>query len=332
MVGHDVGNAVGDLLLGDLGNFVHIVPGDLKGIAVIQTDAAQEAVRQSGFLGHFNGMTHLQAFDHDGSSLLGDADDLDIRQSHLHTERYTGDESAAGEGDKDRIHLGQILHDLQGHRGLPADDLLVIEGRDHGDALFPFHFIAVDTCIILRVPVLQNLGSPACDVLYFYLRNMAGHTDDRRNAQLAGDIGDGSAVVSGGEGGDTGLPGFFRETEDLVGCPPDLESTNLLKVLQLEINVGPGHLAESMGVHQWGLGDIGSDAGTGNPDVSCSDILNFHIFLLFLESCGVSAPPADLPAARKGRRVYFASMAAISSRSLSRMAWPSAPTVVPYTA
>ena len=46
-----------------------------------------------------------------------------------------GDQTASSHRNDDRLHIGQLLHDLKCDRGLSGNDIRVVEGGDDREAL-----------------------------------------------------------------------------------------------------------------------------------------------------------------------------------------------------
>jgi hypothetical protein len=85
--------------------------------------------------------------------------------------------------------------------------------------------------------------------------------------ELARGKGNGLGVIAHGRGNDL----IAGHAHDLIERPSHLEGTGLLEIFKLEIQVGPGQLAEGAGMDERSLMDVLPDRASGGLDVFYRD-------------------------------------------------------------
>src|SRR6267378_692596 len=111
----------------------------------------------------------------------------------------------------------------------------------------------------------HDLTPPALDALDLHRRRGFGHDDHGAHAELLGGVGDGLAVIAARVGDHAVLAHGMGQLADRVVGAPDLESTDGLLVLELQVR------AESFDVAQRRAGRDATQPGGGFLDLLGGD-------------------------------------------------------------
>ena len=190
-----------------------------------------------------------------GGRTLGlDADDLDVpAERGVRGGGDPGKQAAAPGGDDDGAGVRHLRGHLQGHRRLPGDDVLVVEGVDHHLAGALGLGPGLGKGLIHRAAVDAHLGAIATGRSELGQSRTLGHVNGCGDAQHPGGECHPLGMVAGTGREYTGsLLVVIESAHPGVGTP-DLERTAGLQVLALEPYLSPGELADRAAVLHRGL-------------------------------------------------------------------------------
>ena len=174
-----------------------------------------------------------------------------------------GQQSAAAHRRDHGVERGRLLHQLQRGRGLPGDDLRMVEGMDQGcpggchdvghRGIAGAHVgCAADDARALRGDVVQ-----------FHLRRALGHHHDRLDAAQPAGHRDRCAMVAGTLGRHAARGDGIGQGEHRVAGATELECARALEVLALEMQRSARQRIQRGAVHHRRGGDPGTDARGG---------------------------------------------------------------------
>ena len=235
LVLHQRQDGGGDLVLTDRDNVVHVLAHHVKGRLTGRLD------RNAVGKGH-GGVQRLvlvvvERVLHAGGTRRLHAVDFYLGTQALDGKRHAGNQTAAADGHDDRIHIGQLVEDLQADGSLPRDDQLVVIGVDEGHAglLLQFHG-AVMGVVVGALDQLDLCAQPL-GAFHFHNGGTIRHTDNALDAHAGGGQRHALRVVAR-RAGDDALGTFFRrKLADFVVRAAHLEAAGDLQVLSFQVEV-----------------------------------------------------------------------------------------------
>ena len=175
---------------------------------------------------------------HAGSPRRLHAVDLDLRPQALDGKSHAGDQPAAAHRHDDRIHVGQLVQNLQSDGSLPRNDQLVIVGVDEGHAGFLLQFHRPVVGVVVGALDQLHLGSQPLGAFHLHDGGAVRHADHTADAHAGGRQGYPLGVVARRTGNDA-LGALFRgELADFVVGATHLETAGDLQVLGLQVQIG----------------------------------------------------------------------------------------------
>src|SRR2546430_7895818 len=75
----------------------------------------------------------------------------------------TGDQTPAAHGNDDRLDRGQLLDDFERDRGLPRDDVGMIERRNDGESISGGDRLRLDAAVFTRAARADHFPPPLLD-------------------------------------------------------------------------------------------------------------------------------------------------------------------------
>ena len=227
---------VGDLGVGDSHDRVEAV--------------GQDALRQLARLLHGDPVrdrdpARLEA--HERSAIRGlHADEVDLGPKLAQGERDPGREAAAADRHDERLHVAELLGELEAERSLPGHDRLVLEGMDEGRA-GRFAFVRRPLRLVEPFAGQKHLGAVAPRRVDLGHRRIERHEHCRRHAGLPRGERHRLAVIPGARGHDPRGALLVRHRRELVDRAADLERARPLQVLRLEEDLAAAAPAERLG-------------------------------------------------------------------------------------
>ena len=166
--------------------------------------------------------------------------DLDLGAQALDGESHAGDQAAAADGHDDRIHIGQLVQDLQADGALARDDQLVIVGVDEGHAGLLLELDGAVVGVVVGTLDQLYLRAQALGAFHFHNRGTVGHADHTFNAHAGGGQRHALGMVAG-RAGDHALGAFFlAQLADFIVGTADLEAAGHLQVFGLQVEICAG--------------------------------------------------------------------------------------------
>src|SRR5581483_4749541 len=150
----------------------------------------------------------------------------------LERARHPRHEPASAEGDDHRIHIGQVLEDLEADRAVARHHRLVLHRVDERSRR------PVEARLLERLPpaLERHLDRPAAQPLdrrHLRLRRVLGDDDRRPHARLAGRPGNPLCHVARARGDDARADRLRSRRTHRVDGAPDLERADRLHALEL---------------------------------------------------------------------------------------------------
>jgi hypothetical protein len=204
----------------------------------------------------------------EGSAALGlHADDADSRTQLCKRERDARGEPSTAHGEDNRLHLGQLLVELEPDRPLAGDDPLVVEGMNGGGAsLHPLERRRLR--LVEALACEHDLGAVASRRVHLRHRRLGRHEDRGVDSGLTRRPRDGLPVVAGARRDDACRALGCRQARDRRHGAPDLERAGPLQVLGLEKHTAAGSPAQGLGRRHGSLPSNAREELAGGPDVS----------------------------------------------------------------
>ena len=180
-----------------------------------------------------------------------DADEAHFRIGGLDGRAYPRDQVAAAHGQHHRIHVRQVLHDLQADGARARHEAKILAVLDvHLSGIFrnlPRPLESVGD----RLTVDDQFGAEPADGIALDLRSSVGHDHRDGYAQQAAAVGNALAVVAGGRRGDPPFALCLVEQGHGIQSAPHLERAYGLEILVLDVEIQAQRLAEPGGtVHR----------------------------------------------------------------------------------
>ena len=166
---------------------------------------------------------------------------LALRAEALDREGNTGDQSAATDRHDDRIHILELVEDLETDRALARDDRIVVVRMDEGHARLLLELDGLIMCIIVGALHEADLCTEPLRALDLHDRRTIRHADDALDAHLRRREGDALCVVAGAAGHDTVTALLLAELTDLIVGAAHLEAAGHLQILGLQIHLCVRH-------------------------------------------------------------------------------------------
>ena len=177
-----------------------------------------------------------------------------------------GGQAAAPHRHHHRVHLRQVLQDLQPQGALPGHNFGVVVGVNKDVTLGlqgPGLFHGLGDVLAVQ----NDLGPKALGSHLLGDGGPFGHDDGGRETQLRRGVGHPLGMVAGG-GGHHPLPfAPLLQQGEAVQRPPELKGAGGLEVLQLEIDLPAADPAQGVGIDQRGV-----DYYPFNPLFGCFDV------------------------------------------------------------
>ncbi len=181
-----------------------------------------------------------------------DPDDAQLRALGLEHRGDAGDQPAAAHRHQQQFQLRRLVQQFQAHRALAGDDQLVVVGVDEGQAALGGDLPGPLAGLADAVAVQDHLRPEGAGARHLHVRRVAGHHDNRRDAQLPGVVSHRLGVVAGGHGDHPASARLRAQGFQLDQGPAVLERAGKLQVLQLQADLGPGLLRQQAGPHTGG--------------------------------------------------------------------------------
>src|SRR5262249_43065948 len=144
------------------------------------------------------------------------------------------DESAARDGDDERVQVRHVLEELRRAGSGSRHDELVVERRNEDRIPFAPDLLRDVLAALCLAVVQDDLGTVAARRVDLGLRRVRRHDDGRADAEESRYESDGLAVVPGREGDDGLDVPLLGLRLDLVVRAAELERAAPLQVLRLE--------------------------------------------------------------------------------------------------
>jgi hypothetical protein len=197
-----------------------------------------------------DGLPLPEAADHAGRVLRLHAVDLDPGIEGLDGKGHAGDQPAAAHRDQHRVHVRQLVQNLQSDGALPGDDLVVVEGVDEGGAGLLLHLAGPGIGVVIGAGHQTDLRPIGAGGLHLADGSPVRHAHHAVHAHAGGGERHALGVVARAAGQDPRLFLLLRQLADLVIRAPQLEAACGLKVLGLEVDLGIQSPAQVGGVNQ----------------------------------------------------------------------------------
>src|SRR5277367_2376650 len=241
-------DGVGDFFFVYGDDFVHVFADERQGEHACGADG--DAVGDGFFGGQRDdGILFDRCFH--GRQLRGlHADHFYFWIYFFHGAGYSGDQSAAADGNHYGVQIGDLLEHLDAQRALAGDDGFVVEGMDESEGLFGAEaegFLA--GFVVIRAEE-DYFGAVAARGGDFYERSGERHHDLRRDAAFGGVVGDGLRVIAGGGGDDAATALVRSEQENFIQRAAFLEGAGHLQIFEFEEEGVSGELGKSFGAHE----------------------------------------------------------------------------------
>ena len=167
--------------------------------------------------------------------------DLALRTEALDREGDTGDQSAATDRHDDRIHILELVEDLETDRALACDDRIVVVRMDEGHARLLLELDGLVMRVVVGALHEADLCTETLRALDLHDRRTIRHTDDALDAHLRRRERDTLRVIAGAAGHDTVTALLLAQLTDLIVGAAHLEAAGHLQVLGLEIHLRVRH-------------------------------------------------------------------------------------------
>ena len=145
---------------------------------------------------------------------------------------------------------GQSSKQLQADRALPRDHVRMIEGRDLDHARFCHEPVDLDLRCVLALPDDAHLGAERADRRELVRRHEARHADDRTDAEPAGGVGDGAAVIARRGADHAAAPLRLAQPRKRMRRAADFERPDGLRRFQLEAHLAAARKRKRRGRHE----------------------------------------------------------------------------------
>ena len=167
--------------------------------------------------------------------------DLALRAEALDREGDTGDQSAATDRHDHRVHILELVEDLETDRALARDDRFVVVRMDEGHARLLLELDGLVMGIIVGALHEADLCAETLRALNLHDRRTIRHTDDALDPHLRRCERDTLRVVTGAAGYDTVTALLLAQLTDLIVGTAYLEAAGYLQVLGFEIHLRVRH-------------------------------------------------------------------------------------------
>ena len=202
-----------------------------------------------------------------GEPLRLNADDGDRRPQRLDGDGDARDQSAAADGDDDRVEVGGLLQHLQPQRALAGDDVRVVERMDQNASALRRQTLREVEGRRQALALQQHFGPEDAGLLHLGVRRRARHHDGDRDAEPPTMVGERLRVVACGHGDNARLPRRRREQQQPVQRAPLLERRGELLVLELEVDVRRQLRGQRLRLGKRRAQNSVADPGVGGADV-----------------------------------------------------------------
>ena len=144
--GEKVGDGVFDVVFAHQEDVLHQFGDDaaVEIAGLLDRDAFRDRLADAGQVGAFDHVVHRRI----GLGLH--AIDLDRRLDRFRRERDAGDDSAAADGNDQRVEIGKVLHHLEAAGSRARHDNGIVIGMDEGAAFFLRDGVGADERIAER--------------------------------------------------------------------------------------------------------------------------------------------------------------------------------------
>ena len=167
--------------------------------------------------------------------------DLALRAEALDREGDTGDQSAATDRHDDRVHILELVEDLETDRALTRDDRIIIVRMDEGHARLLLELDGLIMRIVVGAFHEADLRAEPLRALDLHDRRTIRHADDALDAHLRRREGHALCVIAGAAGHDPVTALLLAQLTDLIVGAAHLEAAGHLQVLGLEIHLRVRH-------------------------------------------------------------------------------------------
>ena len=176
-----------------------------------------------------------------------DADEAHVRPGGLDGRAHPRDQVPAAHGQHHRVHVRQVLHDLQSDGARARHETEILPVLDVHLARIVRDLPRPREPVGDRLPVDDQLGAEPAYGVALHRRRSVGHDHGDGHAQHAAPVGDALAMVAGGRRGDP--PAALRLVEQGHGVQPapHLERADGLEILVLHVEFQAQRLAEPGG-------------------------------------------------------------------------------------
>ena len=199
---------------------------------------------------HGNPLTRLERANCGGAALRLHTDDLGAGTKPLDRDGKPRYETSSSDRSH---HCHLILQDLgqfQAYGPLSGDDAGIVVARNECLVRASGKLLGVGEGVVETAPVQDHLCAVLPDCVQLFDRHVLGHDNGCTDAQPLGGPRNALCVVAcrGGDHSVSSLP--VRELKQAIVCPPYLERTGFLKILQFEKGLHPQEPAEMVGADQ----------------------------------------------------------------------------------
>jgi hypothetical protein len=163
------------------------------------------------------------------------SDDLHVPLERAHRARDTAGQTAAPEGNQDRLDVGRLRQDLERDGGV-ARQRGRVSHRINIDAGLTFKGARLNGAPPLRQRTHVDARSQAAQLLEFRLRCVRGDDGRRGDSEAACHEGHAKRAVARARGVDPGAQIRRRSRQHGVAYGPDLERPDGLQILELQPN------------------------------------------------------------------------------------------------
>ena len=185
-----------------------------------------------------------QRIDHGGKALRLHAHDLHLGLDGLGCRGNARNQTAAANGNDQRIQIGLCLQDFQRQRALARSYRFIVIGMDKGQLLLLRQLVGMGSRLGQCVAMQHHLGAEAACALHLHTGSEARHDDDGTQTQTLRVIGHALGMVARTHGDHAACALGIAEHEQLVQRATLLEGCSELQVLELEIDLRPRDLRE----------------------------------------------------------------------------------------
>ena len=168
---------------------------------IVQSDATPERISQRRQLLDFNRFACRLRSGHGRTTFHGNSDNANLGVLCFQGERDTRNQPTSGELYQHGIEVRHLLQHFQPECALAGDDVGMVERRNHGIAFLTHQALCLNFRLVLGFANDAGFGAERANAFELVARHQLRHTDDAGHARLPRRVGEGAAVVTGGNRG-----------------------------------------------------------------------------------------------------------------------------------